>query len=131
MDNEIIMLIQFLSQKSYLTLKEIEIGINITRRQATYRIDKLNALLKSARVPLITIGSSSAREIVIQEETRRAMIRMAEEVKKGNQYYLNKKERLIYMYLMLFINPDYLSLNDFIDSLGVSRSTVLLDFKDL
>ena len=108
MDNEIIMLIQFLSQKSYLTLKEIEIGINITRRQATYRIDKLNALLKSARVPLITIGSSSAREIVIQEETRRAMIRMAEEVKKGNQYYLNKKERLIYMYLMLFINPDYL-----------------------
>lgn len=131
MDNEIIMLIQFLSQKSYLTLKEIEIGINITRRQATYRIEKLNALLKSARVPLITIGSSSAREIVIQEETRRAMIRMAEEVKKGNQYYLNKKERLIYMYLMLFINPDYLSLNDFIDSLGVSRSTVLLDFKDL
>ena len=44
---------------------------------------------------------------------------------------MNKKERQIYMYLMLFMNSEYLSLSDFIDSLGVSRSTVLLDFKEL
>ena len=29
------------------------------------------------------------------------------------------------------MNSEYLSLSDFIDSLGVSRSTVLLDFKEL
>ena len=32
---------------------------------------------------------------------------------------------------MLFINKDHLTLNDFIDSLQVSRSTVLLDLKEL
>lgn len=35
------------------------------------------------------------------------------------------------MYLMLFINKAHLTLNDFIDSLQVSRSTVLLDLKEL
>ena len=32
---------------------------------------------------------------------------------------------------MLFMNPEYIALQHFIDALQVSRSTVLLDFKDL
>lgn len=35
------------------------------------------------------------------------------------------------MYLMLFINMDDISINHFINSIKVSRSTVNLDFKDL
>lgn len=131
MDNELIALMQFLSQKSYLTLKEIELGINITRRQVQYRIDKLNALLKSEHVPLISVGTSSAKEIRIEEASRQAIDRLLTQMVGRNAYYLSKKERLIYMYLMLFLDPEYLSLHDFIDSLGVSRSTVLSDFKEL
>ena len=35
------------------------------------------------------------------------------------------------MYLLLFLNRDYLSLQDFISALDVSRSTALADIKEL
>ena len=38
MDNELMALMQVLSNKPYLTLKDIEVSAGITRRQATYRI---------------------------------------------------------------------------------------------
>lgn len=131
MDNDILALMQFLSKKTIFTLKDIEHAINVTRRQATYRIDKLNELLKKKHVPLIATMSSSTKNIIIDDETRTAISKLLKEISHSDVYYLSKKERLIYMYLMLFMNSEYLSLNDFIDSLGVSRSTVLLDFKEL
>lgn len=129
MDSEIMAFMQQLSKKSYLTLKNMETNAAITRRQATYRIDKINDLLRQKKAPLITFGSE--KELYRSEETRRALDELLQEMKQSTQYYMNKKERQIYMYLMLFMNCEYLSLNDFIDSLSVSRSTVLLDFKEL
>ncbi len=131
MDNDVLILIRFLFKKTYLTLKDIEVGINVTRRQATYRIDKLNMLLKSEGVPLITIDSTYAKGILIDPKTSEAINRLISCSELEEQYYMSKKERLIYMYLMLFLNMEYLSLNHFTDSLSVSRSTVLLDFKEL
>ena len=46
MDNELMALMQVLSNKPYLTLKDIEVSAGITRRQATYRIEKVNDLLR-------------------------------------------------------------------------------------
>ena len=131
MDNDILILMQFLLKKTYLTLKDIEVGINVTRRQATYRIDKLNMLLKSEGVPLITIDSTYAKGILIDQKTAEAINRLLSCSELEEQYYLSKKERLIYMYLMMFLNREYLCLNHFTDSLSMSRSTVLLDFKEL
>lgn len=131
MDNEIMALLQFLSKKTYLTLKEVEMGIHVTRRQATYRIEKLNQMLKHKHVPFIALGSNATKDISISDETKKAIENLLHEMSHNDVYYLNKKERMIYMYLMLFMNKDYLSLQHFIDSLGVSRSTVLLDFKEL
>lgn len=131
MDNDIISLLQFLLKKTYLTLKEIEMGIHITRRQATYRIEKLNQMLMAEHVPPIVLNSSGPRDVTIQKETKKAIEHMLREVSHTEVYYLNKKERMIYMYLLLFMNTEYLSLQHFIESLGVSRSTVLLDFKEL
>lgn len=129
MDNELMALMQVLSNKSYLTLKDIEVSGGITRRQATYRIEKVNDLLRQHHVPLITIGT--AKEIRLDSKARQKLEELLQEMNQSSQYYMNKKERQIYMYLMLFMNSEYLSLSDFIDSLGVSRSTVLLDFKEL
>jgi transcriptional antiterminator/mannitol/fructose-specific phosphotransferase system IIA component (Ntr-type) len=131
MDNDVLILMQFLFKKKYLTLKDIEMGINVTRRQATYRIDKLNVILKSEKVPLITVNPDAAKGISIDVKTAEAITRFLSNSSIEEKYYLGKKERLIYMYLMLFLNMDYLSLNHFTASLGVSRSTVLLDFKEL
>lgn len=131
MDKDILVLMRFISKKSFITLSDIEHSMNVTRRQATYRIEKLNDLLRRENVPLISTGSSSTKNIIIAEETQRAIHTLLQSMNQSDTYYLNKKERLIYMYLMLFMNSEYLSLNDFINCLQVSRSTVLLDFKEL
>ena len=44
---------------------------------------------------------------------------------------MNKKERMIYLYLMLFLNLSDVSQSDLVNALKVSRSTALLDFKEL
>lgn len=131
MDNDVLILMHFLFKKTYLTLKDIEMGIKVTRRQTIYRINKLNVILKSEKVPLITVNSDAAKGIHINAKTAETITRLLSSNIIEERYYLSKKERLIYMYLMLFLNMDYLSLNHFTASLGVSRSTVLLDFKEL
>ena len=129
MDNEIMALMQLLSKKAYLTLKDIEHSANITRRQAMYRIDKVNDLLRSKQADLITIGG--AKELQLTTKAKQTITQLLQEMNHSNQYYMSKKERHIYMYIMLFMNREYLSLNDFIDCLSVSRSTVLMDLKEL
>ena len=129
MDHEIMNLLQMLSKKKYITLKEIELNSNITRRQATYRIEKINEILKLYKISPIIVGS--AKEIKIDDKMCRKLGIILQEMEESNEYYMNKRERQIYMYLMLFMNHEYLSLNDFINFLKVSRSTVLLDFKEL
>ena len=103
----------------------------MTRRQAKYRIQKLNDLLKEEEVPPILVSSSATKDIVVSDDTKKVINSLLKDIDQNDVYYLSKKERLIYMYLMLFINKAHLTLNDFIDSLQVSRSTVLLDLKEL
>lgn len=131
MDKDILLLMKFLSKKSFITLANIENSLEITRRQAKYRIQKLNDLLNEEKVPPILISSSNTKDIVVSDDTKKVINSLLKDIDQNDVYYLSKKERLIYMYLMLFINKDHLTLNDFIDSLQVSRSTVLLDLKEL
>ena len=131
MDKDILILMKFLSKKSFITLADLENSLEMTRRQAKYRIQKLNDLLKEEEVPPILISSSATKDIVVSDDTKKVINSLLKDIDQNDVYYLSKKERLIYMYLMLFINKAHLTLNDFIDSLQVSRSTVLLDLKEL
>lgn len=131
MDKDILILMKFLSKKSFITLAYLENSLEMTRRQAKYRIQKLNDLLKEEEVPPILVSSSATKDIVVSDDTKKVIKSLLKDIDQNDVYYLSKKERLIYMYLMLFINKAHLTLNDFIDSLQVSRSTVLLDLKEL
>lgn len=131
MDKDILILMKFLSKKSFITLADLENSLEMTRRQAKYRIQKLNDLLKEEEVPPILVSSSATKDIVVSDDTKKVIKSLLKDIDQNDVYYLSKKERLIYMYLMLFINKAHLTLNDFIDSLQVSRSTVLLDLKEL
>lgn len=131
MDKDILILMKFLSKKSFITLADIENSLEITRRQVKYRIQKLNDLLNEEKVPPILVSSSATKNIVISDDTKKVINSLLKDIDQNDVYYLSKKERLIYMYLILFINKDHLTLNDFIDSLQVSRSTVILDLKEL
>ena len=131
MDQDLISLIQMLSVNSFPTLKEYETVSNATRRQAMYRIEKLNKLLKSEKLPAVTVSPLSPREIHVPKETRDAIKRYLEDSSADHGYSLGKKDRMLYLYLLLFLNLDYLSLNHFISSLKCSRSTVLTDLREL
>lgn len=129
MDNELISLVQLLIKKPYITLKELELALKATRRQVKYRIGKLNEELLLAHAPEIILGQD--RQLLLHDKTKTSLTNMAEQFSIQNSYYFNKKERQLYMYITLFMNMDYLTLQHFIDTLEVSRSTVISDLKDL
>lgn len=129
MDNELLVLMRLLLKKSFLTTKEIEKETNATRRQITYRLGKINRLLEEYHVSPVTIAQRG--EIIMEAETKKVIKRLLLESKQDKYYVMNKKERMIYLYLMLFLNLPDVSQSDLVDALKVSRSTALLDFKEL
>ena len=129
MDNELLLLTRLLLKKSYLTTKEIEKETGATRRQISYRIEKLNRMLEETKTSTITIAHRG--EIMMEADTKKMLKTLLMNAKADKYYVMNKKERMIYLYLMLFLNLSDVSQNDIVDALKVSRSTALLDFKEL
>jgi transcriptional antiterminator/mannitol/fructose-specific phosphotransferase system IIA component (Ntr-type) len=129
MDKEIVSILQILLNSTLVTTKGLQEETNSSKRQVTYRLDKINDLFKTKRIPLLSLGAN--KDIIVPKETKDVIKEILEKNYSKNTYYFSKNERLLYIYLMLFINMEDVSINHFIDSLKVSRSTVNLDFKDL
>ena len=121
MDNDLLILTRLLLKKSFLTTKEIEKETGATRRQITYRMDKLNHMLEDQDVAPITIAHRG--EVMIELETKKTLKALLAQAKEDKYYVMNKKERMIYLYLMLFLNLPDVSQSDIVDALKVSRST--------
>ena len=131
MDNDILSLIQYLLATPFSSLEDMEKSSGVTRRQSLYRFEKLNRILKGEHVPAVTFSSTPDKKILLAPETQTALQDLLQRSGGKEAYFFSKEERLIYMYLLLFIHIDYLSLNHFIDALKCSRSTVLTDFREL
>ncbi|MCL6923651.1 PRD domain-containing protein [Clostridioides difficile] len=129
MDKEIVSILQILLNSTLITTNGLQEESNSSKRQITYRINKINDMLKVKNVPLICLRAD--KDIIVRKETKKAIKEILEKNYSKNTYYFSKTERLLYMYLMLFINMEDISINHFINSIKVSRSTVNLDFKDL
>ncbi|MEG0735337.1 MAG: PTS sugar transporter subunit IIA [Longicatena sp.] len=129
MDNDLLTLIRLLLKKSLLTTSDLQNETHSTRRQVAYRVEKLNHMLQDHVCKPITFGVHG--EVYLETQTKHALKKIMSSVKGDMSYIMNKKERMMYMYFMLFLHMDYVSQMDFMDQLGVSRSTILLDFKDL
>lgn len=129
MDNELLVLMRLLLKKSFLSAKEIEKETNASRRQVTYRLAKMNRLLEEMDVPAVSVTNRG--EIIMEAETKKAIKTLLLQARQDKTYVMNKKERMTYLYLMLFLNLPDVSQSDLVDALKVSRSTALLDFKEL
>ena len=125
MDNELLVLIRLLLKKSFLTTKEIEVETGASRRQ----MEKLNHMLKEHAANTIRI--STRGDIMMDQEIKHTLRLLLKQAKDDKYYVMNKKERMIYLYLMLFLNLSDVSQSDLVNALKVSRSTALLDFKEL
>ncbi|MCI9978099.1 transcription antiterminator [Clostridioides difficile] len=128
-DKEIVSILQILLNSTLITTNGLQEESNSSKRQITYRINKINDMLKVKKVPLICLRAD--KDIIVRKETKKAIKEILEKNYSKNTYYFSKEERLLYMYLMLFINMEDISINHFTNSIKVSRSTVNLDFKDL
>ncbi len=129
MDKELVSILQILLNSTLITTKGLQEETNSTKRQVDYRLNKINDMFKVKKAPLITLGAN--KDIIVQKETKDVIKEILKKNYSKNTYYFSKTERLLYMYLMLFINIEDISINHFINSLKVSRSTVNLDFKNL
>ena len=129
MDKDLTILINMILNKTIITLNELEQETLSTKRQVTYRIDKINAFIRDNGFPILSIGQQ--KDILIDLKTREFLTEFIRNNHFDSQYYLNKKERMDYMYMMLFVNQGYISLQHFVQALQVSRSTVINDIKDL
>ena len=129
MDKEIISILQILLNSTLITTKGLQDETNSTKRQIIYRISKINDMLKVKKAPLISLTTN--KDIIVERETKDAVKEILDKNYSKNTYYFSKSERFVYMYLMLFINIEYVSINHFINSLKVSKSTVNLDLKEL
>ncbi|MFV0380831.1 MAG: BglG family transcription antiterminator [Breznakia sp.] len=129
MGNDVLQLMRLLVEETYFTVEDIMLQAKISKRQLLYRLDKLNQELQAIHADNVQVNAYN--EIVVSSESKQAMIALLNEMNTCSFYFFNKEERLTYIYLMLFINREYLSLYHFRDGLQVSRSTVLSDFKAL
>ncbi|MGG7141859.1 BglG family transcription antiterminator [Clostridium nigeriense] len=129
MDKELVVIIKLLLEKTLVTIKDLEDDTGLTTRQVTYRLNKVNNLLKSNGSEIIALKHK--KDIILKSEIRDSLLEILNEYSKENIYYLSKDERLTFIYLTLFINLEYLSLNHFINSMKVSRSSVLCNIKEL
>ena len=68
---------------------------------------------------------------MMDQEIKHTLRLLLKQAKDDKYYVMNKKERMIYLYLMLFLNLSDVSQSDLVNALKVSRSTALLDFKEL
>lgn len=130
-NNELISLMQILSTSLSPTLRDIEASTHATKRQTLYRFEKLNQILKEEHAPVFSYSTSPSRKINIPEESKMVFKRLLLQANAQDAYYFSREERLFYIYFLLFINEEYISLNHFTDALKCSRSTVLSDFKEL
>ena len=129
MDKEIVTLVGMLLRSSFLTIFDVSSETNATKRQISYRIEKLNQLLNDHGKLPILIGSQ--KELLVDTESRNFLANYLFDLKDSTDYYLDRDERKMYLYCWMFIDQEYLSLQHFTSELNVSRSTILQDINEL
>lgn len=128
-DYETINLIRTLVNREIVFLPDIMISEDATQRQIMYRLEKVNAFLAENNLCEITIGEN--KEFIISESARSLFLDFIYDQSEPSTYYLNRSERIKYIFLILFIEQDYVSTHDLTFNLQISKSTLMQDIKQL
>lgn len=129
MDKDILELIKVLVTRNTINLEAVQKKIKSTARQIQYRLDKVNQILSENNLPIITIDNN--KSFIVLDDSKKFMINLVFNNKEDIDYYFNRNERIIYIFLSLFLSEEYVSMFHFKDDLDVSRSTIIQDLKEL
>ncbi|ALS00725.1 transcription antiterminator [Enterococcus silesiacus] len=118
-----------LVERSIHDVNELAAQTGLTKRQLEYSVEKINEFVT------IDIGSKLVIEnnrIILTNQLREQFIALLSDKIYAKEYLMNAFERSKYLYLILFYYADdYLSINHFIEELGVGKTTIINDLKNL
>lgn len=128
METELNEMARLIASKKRMTMQEIALTTGMSKRQITYRLEKLNGALLLENQPQISWDSSL---IHIEPDCRAALLRLAGNARIVHRYEYTKSQRLLMLSLLLFQNPDGMTMPELLEQMQVSRNTVLTDLKEL
>lgn len=129
LDKEILLLLKSIIKRSFYTVSDAQKDTNATRRQIMYRLEKLNQLIEDYELLPVVLGHQ--QEFLVDVETRDFLIQFLFASNEDITYHLNREERKIFIYLCLFVDREFLSLQHFMSYLDVSKSTLVQDLNEL
>ncbi|WP_297969937.1 BglG family transcription antiterminator [uncultured Faecalibaculum sp.] len=127
METELKAVSRLVVSKKRMSVDEICEALGLSRRQVLYRLEKINQILSSHKVPPVVVG----HVLVVDPVTREALLAACQGHARLHEYEFTPAQRQLVLYLMLFEGRDRLILQDFMEALDVSRNTVLADLKQL
>lgn len=107
--------------------KTLETQFNLSRRQLSYRIDKINQWLSKASYEQIT--RTKQGHFIVDPTVKEALNIDDVDISVNDKEFYNVEQRQYIILLMLFNSTPYLSLDHFALDLKVSKNTVLNDIK--
>ncbi|WP_232697549.1 BglG family transcription antiterminator [Brevibacillus daliensis] len=126
LDERVVALLQKITSSRLVTIKQLENQTKCSRRQINYDLQKINDWLTEQKLPPIT--NKRAQGLIVDPQVREFAKSAIPEVKMLD-YIPSSEEKICIILIRTFIRTDYLSVNHFIDSLKMSRNTVLAHMK--
>lgn len=122
-------LMKRLIERSIHEVDELTDQTGLTKRQLEYSLDKINEYVTTEKGSKLVIENN---RIILTNQLREQFIAILSDKTYLKGYLMNACERSKYLYLLLFyFLDDYLSINHFIEELGVGKTTIINDLKNL
>ena len=125
-NRNLLILKDIIEHKNTITGKELENKYNLTRKQLSYGIGKINQFLGEHDYPPISRLASGKMDVPEQLED---ILEQDWLENKNQEMWFSREERVDIIRLMALTASEDLSLQHFVSALKVSRNTVLTDLK--
>lgn len=120
------LLLDYLLKVKSATMTQLMDITHLTKRQITYDLEKVNHWLKEKQLPAIPFKGS---HYIIPPEEVLEYFRIPQISQQERDFILTEEERLIVIYLYLFIREEPISSVHLTQLLQVSKNTVISDVK--
>ncbi|GLB60248.1 BglG family transcription antiterminator [Cytobacillus sp. NCCP-133] len=114
---------------SHVSPQELIEVLNVSKRTVYYDIEKINSWLKEKG--LEELGYVRTAGFFLSEKGKQQIKQALGSFDKKTGYEFSKKERIAWAAIIILTREKAVFLQDLMDQLGVSRSTLLADIRDL
>ncbi|WHY61557.1 BglG family transcription antiterminator [Cytobacillus firmus] len=114
---------------SHVSPQELMEELQISKRTVYYDVDKINSWLKDQG--LDELKYVRAAGFFLDEEEKQQIKQRLHSFDKAAGYEFSRKERMAWTAILILTREKTIYLQDLMDKLGVSRSTLLADIKEL